>query len=122
MNFETKITRIGDSALKIEDQMVVIFGQNVTDDISEVSLSQEFTEPEKQSEFTLKEGGVVTIGDNRYPITYVGHLVEDNMRTIGHVNLIFSDPADHLASAVYLDGSMDPKDFKLGSIISYGNK
>ncbi|BDR58835.1 PTS glucitol/sorbitol transporter subunit IIA [Xylocopilactobacillus apicola] len=119
MEFKTKITRIGSDALKAEDQMIVLFGTAVTDEIAEVSLGQEFIDPSTQKKFTIEAGDSILIGSKKYLVNYVGRMTQENMRSIGHVNLIFNTTDNHLASAVYLDGEMDPADISLGTIITY---
>lgn len=122
MKYKTKITRIGTEALKAEDQMIVLFGNEVTNEIAHVSMSQEFINPEIQSQFTLKAGQKVRIGSQILTVNYVGSLVEENMRTISHINLFFGEQNGHLASAAYLDGELRPLDFRVGTTITFNDE
>lgn len=71
--------------------------------------------------FTLKKGDQVLIGDTAFDVEYVGSLVQENMRTINHINLVFNHKGDHLESAVYLDGKIDFSNLKIGSEITYSD-
>ncbi|MCT6893582.1 MAG: PTS sorbitol transporter subunit IIA [Bombilactobacillus mellifer] len=122
MKFKTRITRIGNQALNKDDQMVVLFGDNVTGEIARVSMSQKFVVPELQQKFELKIGQTVLIGSQLLNVNYVGSLVEENMRTICHINLFFGKQNGHLASAVYLDGNLKPEEFQVGNIITFNNE
>ena len=120
MEFKTKITRIGNNALNNDDQLLVLFGDSVTSEIAEVSLSQKFEDADLQSQFTLKSGDQVFIGKRSYKVKYAGNMIEENMRTMGHINLIFGKSSnDVLSSAVYLDGNLVLDDIKVGTVITY---
>ena len=112
----SKVVEIGDQALDKDENMLIFFGAGITDGLRPYSVLHEVEKPE---EIVLRTGDYITFGDKDYQITDVGHLVNQNMRTIQHVCFVFSDvPSDKLSSSIYLTPTKMPE-IKKGMMITY---
>lgn len=113
------ITAIGDNALSTTDPMVILFDASATTALRDVAVIQAFTSPTAQSQLTLQAGDQLVIDQSTFTISKVGALANDNLRSIGHVTLLFAgeEPTPDLANAIVLDG---PKPtITVGSQLSY---
>lgn len=113
-----KVTEIGQQAISQKDPMIILFGETATDEIKNVAVIQAFNEDIPKD--TLLVGGEIIIGDQTYQIKRVGSLANENLQSIGHVTLIFSDipEEDALENALYLSPTELPK-IDLGTKIKY---
>ncbi|MGX7420650.1 PTS glucitol/sorbitol transporter subunit IIA [Carnobacterium gallinarum] len=113
------VTSIGPQAISQKDPIIILFGEGATEDIREVSVIQEFENAEQAD---LKVGQTILFDEEAYTIEAVGVLATDNLNSIGHITLSFSEvPAeDMLGNGIYLTPHRLP-DFKLGMKISYQN-
>lgn len=113
------ITAIGEQALSAKDPMVILFDESASPELRAVAVIQKFAATTAQRELTLADGDLLIIDGTTYPIEHVGSLVNENIRTIGHVTLIFGDedPQD-LQNALYLTATVKP-DFKIGTELVY---
>lgn len=104
MKWTATITKIGQQAIEPEGKMVILFGENVTKDLSDVSVIQKFDAQTPVSGFTFKKGDTITIDGQTYVADYVGAMVESGMKALGHITLFFNQklPKNPLANAVYL--------------------
>lgn len=95
-----KVSAVGKKALNSDDQLVILFGENVSDRLKEVSVSQKI---EQADSFQIKKGMKLRIDDQSYNINYVGELVKDNLETVHHTVLDFEDvPNNPRGNAIYL--------------------
>nr|WP_034553319.1 PTS glucitol/sorbitol transporter subunit IIA [Carnobacterium funditum] len=113
-----KVKAIGEHAISKKDPIIILFGEQATEDLRSVSIIQSFKED--QSRVELKPGYSVFFDDQEYTILEVGSLANENLNTIGHVTLDFSEvpSEDRLASGVYLKPFKLPK-IEIGTIIHY---
>lgn len=101
---KTKVTAIGPSAISTKDPLIILFGEQATEELRKVSVIQSVISEEKTVD--LQPGGSVSFGEQRYTIQHVGTLANTNFNSIGHVTLIFSDlpedKEDRIENGVYL--------------------
>lgn len=99
---KSHIIHIGKDAFEDVHSMIVLFGENVTDAIRDVSVLQAFDEREGQAE--LQEGSRIMFGDKVYTIRHLGKQVNENLRNLGHAVLVFKekDEEDELPNSIYL--------------------
>ncbi|MFT8411198.1 MAG: PTS glucitol/sorbitol transporter subunit IIA [Schleiferilactobacillus perolens] len=126
MMTETKatVTAIGKQALGHADPMVVLFGEEATDEIASIAVIQRFSDKAAQAQLTMARGDQVQINDDRYAVTYVGRAASANLQTLGHVALVFTDKlaGDRLQNALYLaplDGALQMPEFTVGTPLVY---
>ena len=113
-----KITGIGNDAISEKDGLVILFDKTATPDLKKVAVIQEIRDL-NHSDFNLKKGGQIKIGSDSYQIEFVGSLVNNNLKTIGHTTLVFKEvPTNPLESAVYLRSGKFPS-FEVGEEIQY---
>ncbi|UQS81726.1 PTS glucitol/sorbitol transporter subunit IIA [Bombilactobacillus folatiphilus] len=116
-DIQVKITAIGKDALLADDDFLILFDEEVTDDLRTVSVIQELTAAQKQ-EFALKMGDQIVIDGQSYLIQALGEQVNQQLQTLGHTVLYFTQRPDSLPiNGVYLDGVV-PK-IQIGSEIQY---
>lgn len=101
---KTKVTAIGDSAISSKDPLIILFGEQATDELRKVSVIHTVVS-EKQT-VDLHAGGTISFGNQIYTIQHVGSLANANFNAIGHVTLIFSelpdDEQDKIENGLYL--------------------
>ncbi|BDR60223.1 PTS glucitol/sorbitol transporter subunit IIA [Lactobacillus xylocopicola] len=123
MKWIATIIKVGQKAWVSDQEMVLLFGKAVPQDLVNVSVIQEFTNDSLLSSFVLQKGDTVTVAGQTYKATFVGEMVRRNMKYLGHLTLIFTVkmPSKPLADAVYLDcvGGQPRPAFNLGDVISY---
>ena len=109
MKWISTISKIGKQAVESKSNMVILFGESVTEDLVDVSVIQKFDEQTPVSGFIFKKGDTITIDGQTYVADYVGPMVESNMKALGHVTLFFDQkkPKNPLANAVYLSFTAD---------------
>ncbi len=112
------VTSIGEQAISKKDPIIILFGEQATEDLRSVSIIQSFKE--NQDRVELKPGQSVFFDDQEYTILEVGALANENLNTIGHVTVDFSEvpSEDRLASGLYLKPFKLPK-IEIGSTIHY---
>lgn len=120
MELSATVTAIGEKALSPKDNMVILFGDKATNALREVSVIQQFDDPEAQKTMTIAHGDRVYINDIKYTVAAVGGLTNANLEQIAHATLIFQPvPAeDVLGNALYLTPYAKPT-FKIGTKIRY---
>ena len=104
MKWNSTITKIGQQAIEADGKMVILFSDNVTADLDDVSVIQKFDDTTPVSQFVFKKGDTITIDGQTYVADYVGAMVESNMKTLGHITIFFDQkkPKNPMANAVYL--------------------
>lgn len=119
MEIQAKVTAIGAQALTSADPMVILFDASASESIKNVAVIQQFADVNAQAQMNLHVGDQIVIGQQSYQIKKIGQLVNENLRTIGHVSLIFSDQdTNDLQSAVLLAPETKPQ-FSVGTTITY---
>lgn len=113
------VTSIGEQAISQKDPIIILFGEGATEDIRNVSVIQEFANSET---IDLKVGNTISFDEDVYTIEAVGALATDNLNSIGHITLSFSEvpSEDMLGNGLYLTPHHLPK-IEVGTKISYQN-
>lgn len=116
----TKITAIGEHAISTKDPMIILFGEQATEELRKVSVIQ--SNVSNDQVVTLEPDGKIMFGNQEYTILEVGSLANDNLNSIGHVTLTFAQPpetrADRIENGVYLS-PFDLPELTVGVEISY---
>ena len=114
------VTAIGENAISKKDPMIILFGEQATEEIRTVAIIQSF-ENEKET-VKLKPGQTISFDEKKYTIKTVGSLANENLNTIGHVTLSFSEVPedDRIESGIYLTPYELPE-LTIGTKISYSN-
>lgn len=116
----TKITAIGESAISQKDPLIILFGEQATEELRKVSVIQSAISSEQP--VSLKPEGKILFGDQEYTILYVGTLANENLNSIGHVTLNFAQPPEakenRIENGVYLSPFELPE-LTIGSEITY---
>ena len=114
-----QIVSVGGKAISPDDKMLILFNEKATHDLKEVSLIQKFNDD--VNEINLNSSSKIKINSEVYDIKYLGKLVNDNLKQIGHVTLAFkAKPQNPLESTIYLGNVVFPK-VKVGDFIEYIN-
>ncbi|AEG40689.1 PTS glucitol/sorbitol transporter subunit IIA [Lactobacillus kefiranofaciens] len=105
MKWISTIKAIGKKAVDNKDGMVILFGEGANKDLEDVSVIQKFGNETPVSGFVFKKGDTVTVDGQTYVASYVGPMVESNMKALGHATLFFNCkvPKTPLANAVYFE-------------------
>lgn len=116
----TKITAIGESAISQKDPLIILFGEQATEELRKVSVIQSTVSNDQL--VSLKPAGKIVFGNQEYTILDVGSLANENLNTIGHVTLNFAQPPeakeDRIENGVYLS-PFDLPELTVGLEISY---
>lgn len=116
---KSTVTAIGAKALSAKDPMVIMFDESASTELREVAVIQKFASADAQQNLVLTTGDKLMIDGHNYEITHVGQLVNEHLRTIGHVTLIFGQvDIEDLQNAIYLSEKVKP-DFQIGTEIIY---
>lgn len=119
MKWIANIKKIGKKAVDNKDGMVILFGEGANKDLEDVSVIQKFSTETPVSGFVFKKGDTITVDGQ----TYVGPMVESNMKALGHATLFFNRPVSKtpLANAIYFDPDIDQPlpNFKVDDDIVY---
>ncbi|HBR7336757.1 TPA: PTS glucitol/sorbitol transporter subunit IIA [Klebsiella pneumoniae] len=84
--YQTTITHIGACAtMALEEQMLITFREGAPADIEEYC----FIHNHGELAGTLQPGAELQLGEQRYPVTAVGEVAEQNLRELGHIPLRF---------------------------------
>lgn len=123
MKIQAEIKAVGAQAINATEPMVILFNEQATPALQEIALIQQFVT--EQPVFNLTTNSTVMIDQNRYQVTYVGALTNENLSSIGHVTLIFEQVPDNdrLQGGLYLAPTTPatPKmpTFKVGTQLIY---
>ena len=123
MKWTATITKIGKQAIEPKGNMVILFGENVTPELVDVSVIQKFDPQTPLTGFIMKKGDTVTIDGQTYVADFVGSMVASDMRALGHVTLFFNQKKSKnpLANGVYftLEDKQIMPEFNIGDDIIY---
>lgn len=111
------VKQIGEHAMDAKDEMIILFGEKVTEEIEKVSVIQQV---ETNGPFNLEVGDTILFDDQEYYIVKIGSVSNRHLESMGHVTLMFKDPEgmDELSNAIYLEPYTFPK-INEGTIITY---
>ena len=100
--YQTTITRIGQSAADaLSDQMLITFREGAPADIEEYC----FIHNHGELAGALQPGAELQLGEQRYPVTAVGEVAEQNLRELGHITLRFDgQPQAEYPGTVHVAG------------------
>lgn len=114
------VTAIGENAISKKDPMIILFGEQATEEIRTVAIIQSFEEDKETVK--LQTGDTISFDEKVYTIETVGSLANENLNTIGHVTLSFSEVPkdDRIESGIYLAPHELPE-VSVGTKISYNN-
>ncbi|WP_431225444.1 PTS glucitol/sorbitol transporter subunit IIA [Serratia sp. L9] len=114
--FKTTITHIGGCAREaLLDDMLITFREGAPADIEEFC----FIHQHGNTAGELQVGGVMELGENRYPITAVGDVATLNLRELGHVTVRFDgDTQAEFPGSIHVAG-VTPADIPLGSTLKF---
>lgn len=114
--FKTTITHIGGCAREaLLDDMLITFREGAPADIEEFC----FIHQHGNTAGELQVGGVMELGENRYPITAVGDVATLNLRELGHVTVRFDgDTQAEFPGSIHVAGAT-PADIPLGSTLKF---
>ena len=126
MKWTTTITGIGSEAISEKDDLVILFGEQATDEIKEVAVIHRFDDKHVSQNFTFKNEDIVIIDGRVFSALYVGAMVVSNIKAIAHAVLVFTDkiPKHPMQNTIYLDKPVSepmPK-FDIGSEIVFEHK
>ena len=123
MKWTATITKIGKQAIEPKGNMVILFGENVTPELVDVSVIQKFDPQTLPTGFIMKKGDTITIDGQTYIADFVGSMVTSDMRALGHVTLFFNQKKSKnpLANGVYftLEDKQTIPEFNIGDDIIY---
>ncbi|OMQ21786.1 PTS glucitol/sorbitol transporter subunit IIA [Serratia oryzae] len=114
--FQTTITRIGGYARDaLLDDMLITFREGAPADIEEYC----FIHQHGITAGDLQVGGIMELGENRYPITAVGEVATQNLRELGHVTVRFDGETQaEFPGSIHVTGPT-PGDIPLGSTFKF---
>lgn len=114
--FQTTITQIGGCARDaLLDNMLITFREGAPADIEEYCFIHQHGETAGE----LQTGGVMELGDQRYPITAVGEVATQNLRELGHITVRFDGETQaEFPGTIHVTGST-PADIPLGSTLKF---
>lgn len=98
------ISHIGsDSAMMIEEGVVILFGEPVPPALADVALVHTNSEKAVRE---IAPGDVITIGDATYTIDDLGELANNNLNELGHI-VLYVNKTDQtvLPGAVIVSGA-----------------
>lgn len=87
--YRAKIIDIGEMVPAFEEEnLVILFGPKVTDELKDICVIHEPIENEKSP---LRVGGQITFAGMSYEITEVGDIANQNFDELGHISIYFRD-------------------------------
>lgn len=103
MNWISTVKEIGPAAIDKKENIIILFDDKALPDIRRVSVIQDFKNGD-QGTFSISKNDKIIIRDLPYQVMQVGELVEEDVREMGHVTLVFIDevPTKPMRNAIYL--------------------
>lgn len=117
--YETKVIGWGEEALSMleeDEPMLVIFNQNVPEEVAEICILHEPAELRADP----VPGDTLRLGDKEYPIVSIGWEALATLRNLGHCTLMFKDSTEpEMPGCLMLRGAPPTADeIKVGMTIS----
>lgn len=111
------VKQIGEHSMDSKDEMIILFGEKVTEELEKYSVIQKI---ETDEPFDLEVGHTILFDDQEYHIVKIGSVANKHLDTMGHVSLMFKNPEgmDELSNAIYLEPYTFPK-IEKGTVITY---
>jgi len=111
------VKQIGEHSMDSKDEMIILFGEKVTEELEKYSVIQKI---ETDESFNLEEGRTILFDDQEYHIVQIGSVANKHLDTMGHVTLMFKSPEgmDELSNAIYLEPYTFPT-ITEGTVITY---
>lgn len=104
MMTKTEIIQIGEQAVN-EEPLLILFGESVTPELAIHSIVQRKIDAQP---FDLKVGSEIRFGEQKYQVTALGGLANQNLNEIGHATLFFKKSENESANGVYLEPEVVP--------------
>lgn len=106
---KSTIIHIGKDAIDEKEPILVLFGEEASSAIKNVSILQSFKEAYQT--ITLNEKDQIIFGDQVYTVEHVGENVNSNLQSLGHVTLVFKEfnQENFLETSVYVSPYRLPK-------------
>ncbi|RST95861.1 hypothetical protein CBF36_01450 [Vagococcus bubulae] len=111
------VKQIGEHSMDAKDEMIILFGEKVTDELEKFSVIQKI---ETDGPFNLEVGGTILFDEQEYHIVKIGSVANRHLDSMGHVSLMFKNPEgmDELSNAIYLEPYTFPT-INEGTVITY---
>ncbi|MGM8213449.1 PTS glucitol/sorbitol transporter subunit IIA [Virgibacillus sp. W0430] len=91
MIYESKVTKIGEDVdAFLEEKMVVLFNENVPDELTSIALVHE----ESKMKGNVAKGDYFILGDTKYEVLSVGDKANETLHELGHCTIKFSVPSN----------------------------
>lgn len=99
---KSTITHIGKDAIDKKEPILVLFGEEASSAIKNVSILQSFKGVDQT--INLNEKDQIIFGDQVYTVEHVGKNVDANLQSLGHVTLVFKEfnQENFLETSVYV--------------------
>lgn len=86
MKYSVRILEVGKNAYDMmENNMIILFNQNAPEDLKPFCVITDHNKYEGKIEI----GDRLTINDQKYSITAIGRVANENLYNLGHVTLCF---------------------------------
>lgn len=104
--YENKVKSIGSLADSfLEEKMLILFGTEAPQDLKDFCYNIDVVNADGE----IKVGQNFYINDEKFAITSVGHIVQQNLTTLGHITLRFDGSATpELPGTLYLENKEIP--------------
>ncbi|WYQ54141.1 PTS glucitol/sorbitol transporter subunit IIA [Bacillus sp. FSL W7-1282] len=93
--YQTIVKEIGQMAPSFaDDKIVILFGMEAPAELKEISFLHQV-----DGEFEdnpIKEGGTLVIDEQEFVIEKVGSAANENLRTLGHISIYFTEPQEEI--------------------------
>ena len=88
LKFQTKVLFLGELTQEfVDEDILVFFGKDVPEELHDHAIVHETMKP---LEGTMEVGDAIRIGDQEYPVLAIGTVVNDNLRSMGHLVIKFN--------------------------------
>ncbi|MEI3605155.1 PTS glucitol/sorbitol transporter subunit IIA [Pseudogracilibacillus sp. SE30717A] len=107
MIYESIVTKIGEDVEDfLEEKMVVLFNENVPEELTSIALVHE----EKEMNGEVNAGDYFVLGDVKYKVLAVGNKANETLHELGHCTIKFSVPAeDDLPGTIVVEDKAIPE-------------
>jgi PTS system glucitol/sorbitol-specific IIA component len=115
---KTKIIEIGPIVPEFaEEFLVILFGPEATPELREICVIHEVA---AKPDHAIREGGTLTIGNQKYQIAKVGEEANANYEELGHVSIYFRNEtnAEVLPGAILVTPEIFPE-MANGDVITF---
>lgn len=111
--YKTIVTGVGEKSMGFIDQgMFIMFKQDAPKDLKEFCIIHK----DNNLILDIKEDDLLKLGDKEYKITGVGSVVNENLRTLGHITFRFNGEKECLPGSINVEKN-DVPEIKVNEII-----